>query len=62
MECWKVKLVRQTATRLLTRLSNACFNLTMKYKLYPLDNGKPLENANQGSNIQTKFYNDVTIS
>lgn len=31
---------RQTATR----LSRTCFNLTMKYELYPLDNGKPLEN------------------
>lgn len=36
----ELKLLRQTATR----LSRTCFNLTMKYELYPLDNEKPLEN------------------
>lgn len=47
----EVKLLRQTATR----LSSTCFNLTMKYELYPLDNGKLLENLKQESDtIQTK--------
>lgn len=55
----EVKLVRQTETR----LSSTYFNLTIKYELYPLDNGKPLEHLKQGCDtIQTKFYNDATIS
>lgn len=34
----------------------------MKYELYPLDNGKQLENFKPGSDtIQTKFYNDATV-
>lgn len=55
----EVKLVRQTATR----QTSTCFNLTIKYELYPVDNGKPSQTLKQGSDIiQTKFYNDATIS
>lgn len=48
----EVKLVKDTATR----LSNICFNLIMKYELYPLDNGKPLENLKEVDTIQSKSY------